>query len=249
VGASVTTAGRIIVRYFGGKEWDRLASVLRYTIAQHCQDWLVDVERVQPADLASPLGSKVCVVNTQKLDYWAAAVKALPDGERVLLLDADTAILRSLDDVWDRAFDVAYTTKPEGSRMPFNAGVMFLRVSPATRAFMDAWVTENRRMFEDPAWHQVWRPAYVGMNQSALGYLLHHRQPRLELNIARLPCLEWNLEDEHWSQFEPSRTRIVHYKSALRDAMFKRTGPEDDAQRQLIKLWRDLEGECLTTVA
>src|SRR5688572_24146347 len=137
MGSSVTTAGRIIVRYFGSKEWDRLVSVLRYTITQHCQDWLVDVERVQPAELASPLGSKVCVANTQKLEYWADAVRALPDGERVLLLDGDTVIMKSLDDVWDRAFDVAYTTKPEGSRMPFNAGVIFLRVSPASRAFMD----------------------------------------------------------------------------------------------------------------
>jgi hypothetical protein len=230
------TSPTIVVRYFdepGADRWARLAGVLARSIARWCPEWTLDLQELPPASgLSSPLGLKRDVGNTRKLDAWAAAIAAAVPGDRVLLLDADTLVRRPLDEVWDAPFDVAYTTKPVEARHPFNGGVIFLRVSAATQAFMATWARENRRMLDDPSHHQVWRPAFGGINQSALGMLL--KQGGHGLQVKRLPCAEWNLEDEHWDVFDPDRARIVHYKSDLQRALF---GKAERTYGSLVKEW------------
>ncbi len=240
------TSPRIVVRYFGPgskSEWLRMVRVLTFTARQHCPGWALDVQQVPPSPLASPLGLASAVHNTQKLDEWDAAVQRAAPGDRLLLLDADMAILRPLDPAWEADFDLAYTVKPKESRMPFNAGAIFVRVSPATRTFIAAWAAENRKMFDDPAHHQVWRPCYGGLNQAALGALLH-RGGHKGLNVRRLACLEWNCEDEHWGQFDPKVTRVLHVKGELQRAVFARcsTSPET---KPLVALWRSLEADAM----
>lgn len=236
---------RVIVRYFGVSTWDRLAMVLEASLRRHCAHWVIDLQRFDPPMIgASPLGLNQNVCNTQKLDEWVRTVEALPDGEDVLLLDADTVVLRPLDDVWRMPFDLAYTGKPVGARYPLNAGVIFLRVSARTKRFLTAWMVENRRFFQDPREHQVWRPNYGGMNQSAFGALLH-ADIRHSLCVARLPCAEWNVEDEHWDTFDPAVARILHVKSELRETILR--GTPAGEYRALARLWLDLEAQ--TTVA
>lgn len=234
-------APRLVARYFGGGVWPRFARVLALSAARHCPTWQRDIQAFDVDARTSPLGSKSAVVNAQKLDAWAAIVAEAADGDRLLLIDVDTVILRPLDDVWDLKFDLAYTTKPVESRFPFNAGVLFLRITPAVRTFIATWRAENERMFHDAAYYQVWRPAYGGLNQSALGALFHNRAAIADLTIRRLPCVEWNCEDEHWAAFDAKRTRIVHYKGALHRALFDR-GPLEEGMRPLIAIWRLLEG-------
>lgn len=230
---------RIVIRYFGRDEWKRVARVLAFTARQQCPTWTVDIAVVSPKPVSSPLGSTSNVVNTQKLDFWADAVSAALDGERLLLLDADTAILRPLDDVWDTPFDVAYTTKHSGARLPFNAGVMFLRATPQVKAFIEAWRTENRRMLDDYQHHQMWKPAFGGINQSALGCLFkHHAHDGLQ--VRRLPCVEWNCEDESWPKFDPATTRIVHFKGDLFRAICGKQRPTS-VTAPLVRVWRTLE--------
>jgi hypothetical protein len=221
--------------------WERMATVLRKSARRQCPGWELDIAQGERLDLNSPLGLDHNVYNTLKLNAWRKAVESAKTGERMMLADVDVAILQPLDDVWDQSFDVAITNKPAGSRMPFNAGIVFLRVSPAVKTFMGRWADENWRMFQDPSFHQVWRPYYGGINQAALGYLM--RQGGHDgLNLQRLPCAEWNLEDEHWSQFDPERTRIVHYKTELRRALFdKRAAVE--AWQPLIQAWKAIESE------
>jgi hypothetical protein len=231
---------RLISCYFGkgaGDQWPRLARVLAHTAAEHCPGWDVDITRITPPPMKSAIGRISHVHNTQKMECWAQAVLNAPAGAQVLLIDADTMILRSIDDVWDQPFDMAYTTKP--SRFPFNSGVVFFRVSPAVREFVERWRAENRRMLGDGKHHQVWRSKYGGINQAALGYMLDS-DIAAHLQLVKLPCLEWNCEDSSWSQFDPAVTRIVHVKSALRRAVF-RIGPTPTKLRPLMKRWRQLE--------
>jgi len=231
------TAPRVIVRYFGAAHWDLHARVLGASLRRHCPGWALDIQAAQPKVETSPLGLHNSVVNTQKLDLWAEAVAAAADGDRLLLLDADTVVLRPLDPVWATPFDLAYTVKQPGARFPFNGGVIFLRVTAAARAFMAAWQAENRRMLEDPQHHQVWRPAYGGQNQSALGALFHQR--RVAGTVLRLPCVEWNCEDESWDAFDPTRTRILHCKGELQRAIRRQVSPSGPV-RPLLALWRQL---------
>lgn len=240
-------APRIIVRYFGSAHWHDHARVVEASARRHCPGWVLDVQGASPQDLASPLGSKMAVVNTQKLDLWAEAVDAASAGDRLLLLDADTAVLRSIEDVWAQPFDLAYTTKPRGSRFPFNGGVVFVRVSSLTRAFLRQWQAANRFLFEHPKEHDIWKPHYGGMNQSALGMLLSSNTQakpeawktwRHQLQVLRLPCAEWNCEDESWASFDPERTRIVHFKGELQRAILDRRAPTSEL-KPLLLLWRE----------
>lgn len=236
------TSPRLVVRYFGpgrDKMWDRLTHVLAYTARQQLPSWRLDIAAIEPIDgtVYSPRGVQGYVWNTHKLDAWTAIVDAAEDGEPILLLDADTVILRPLDDVWAHPFDVAYTVKPETAALPFNGGVVFVRATAAAREFMGLWRAKNRLFLENPQEFDVWRN-FGGLNQASLGAVL--RQKQHHAAIKKLPCLEWNCEDEHWGQFETGVTRILHVKSHLQRAIFQMVKPED-GERPLVALWRQLE--------
>lgn len=223
--------------------FDRLAHVLRITAEQHCAGWSIRVDRLASRQLERPGASPVHVANTEKLDVWHRLVTEAPDGEQILFLDTDTAIFRALDDVWDRPFDMAYTTKT-GSMFPFNAGVLFVRVSDPVRAFFQAWVDENRKMLHDQTYHTRWRRLYGGMNQAALGALL--KRPRA-ITLLELPCAEWNCEESAWATFDPARTRILHLKGMLRRAVFGRYLRNVGDVVRPAAAWRALEQAAVAT--
>ena len=225
----------------GDDTWKRLAGVLRFSAARHCLGWSVEVVEIQ-----SPVHSRLTyhyVANTHKLDYWTEAVLSASPNDEIVLVDADTMVLRNLDEAWSRSFDLAYTRKdsPNPAHLPLNAGVIFLRVSPKVKRFMSVWRDANHRMLEDPNHHGPWARKYGGINQSALGMLLE--TGRVELDLAELQCQEWNCEDSSWGRYEPGRTRIVHVKSALRRSVLD---PRVSALRlrHLANLWRQFEREA-----
>lgn len=235
---------RLVSCYFGsgdGKKWPRMAAVLRHCADRHCADWHVDIKAITPAPLRSAIGMDSHVSNTQKMDYWASVVESFDNGDEVLLIDSDTMILRSLDDVWDLPFDMAYTTKT--SRFPFNSGVVFLRISQRVKAFACEWQRQNRKMLDDHEHHQTWRRRYGGINQAALGYMLETALAA-DLQLLGLPCREWNCEDSSWASFDDT-TRIVHVKSALRRSVFDTGGP-DGRLLNLTKMWHALEAERIS---
>ena len=237
---------RLEACYFGGDptgQWCRMVRVLTHCAAQHCATWDVQIRHIIPPLLKSALGIASHVENTQKMEHWHHLVSTAPDGAQLLLTDADTMILRPLDDLWDREFDLAYTTKE--SRFPFNSGVVALRVSPEVRAFVAAWRDENLRMLGDGQHHQEWRRRYGGINQASLGCMLEQGE-RYGVRLGTLPCREWNCEDSSWAAFDPHVTRLVHLKSSLRKALFHRGYLGHLAQlRPLITIWRQLEHEAL----
>lgn len=236
---------RLVSTWFGeNAQYERMARVLEFSARRHCPGWSIEVRREAPPPRTSPLGVPSHAHNTMKMDTWAEAVAASADGDRVLLIDADTFLLRSLDDVWALDFDMAYTVKKQ-VRFPFNSGVVFLRIGPPARRFAEAWHRENARLLAAPREHQRWRERFGGINQAALGAMLTSGLVTdLGLRLAQLPCAEWNCEDSSWGEFDPAVTRIVHVKSALRRAVFG-LGPASIRMRQLTRLWKLLEREAL----
>lgn len=236
--------------YFGsgsaGDQYGRLARVLEYTAAIHCPDWRIRVERLTaPPTFTSALGVHSHVTNSQKLEWWRSIIIDAEDGDRVLLIDADMMITRPLEDVWAMPFDLAYTIREEG-RLPLNGGVVFVRVSPASRRFVDRWFAVNQRFLANANDHRHWRTKYAGINQAAFGFMLEReRDPGLA--IARLTCHEWNSENTTWAKFDPAQTRIVHLKSGLRRALFGM--PAKSEHKRLIALWHSLEAQAIHTAA
>lgn len=217
--------------------WTRLARVLAASAAVHCPAWHVRVEALDSRPDPALIGTQAHIRNTHKLGWWHARVMEATDGDRLLLIDADTVILRPLEDVWALDFDLAYTTK-RGGLFPFNAGVIFLRVSDPVRAFMSAWLAENARLMATAQDRHLWVRRYGGVNQAALGHVLDQRPRNLQLR--ELPCAEWNCEDDSWPRFDPAVTRILHVKSALRRACLS-VLDETPALAPMSQTWRAYE--------
>lgn len=246
------SAPRLVARYFThgphGK-FQRLAGVLEKSVRHHCPGWTVDISAIPFEPMASPRGSDHNCYNTQKLEAWATIVNAAADGDRLLLVDADMVVLQPLADLWDANFDLAYTVKPKGSRMPFNAGVIAVRVTPATRAFLRTWAEADRYLFDHPLEQDVWLPAFGGMNQCSLGMLLSvNDQAKPEpyrglgtgmVALRKLPCAVWNCEDESWPSFS-SETRVAHLKGELRrEVLGERLTTK--ALRLIVEAWWRME--------
>jgi hypothetical protein len=198
-------------------KWRRMAQLLEFTAHEHCPNWQIRVDRIYPAAKMSATGKRAHIFNAQKQEHWTAVVSASQDGDRILLLDADTLILRPLDDIWDQSFDLAYTTRAKWDT-PLNGGVMFLRSTPQTRDFIARWTKiTNSRLREDQKENVKWRRRFGGIAQGALGDLL--TTPH-KLVVRPLPCQEWNCEDSAWPKFNPQKARILHIKGELSRAIF-----------------------------
>lgn len=198
--------------------WARLAGVFERTARARCPGWDVRVVALPMPDREAWRHRRWSdVLNTAKLRLWAAHVQGVADGTRLLLCDSDMAVAGSLDGAWDlMRTDFCVCTCP--GRLPLNAGAVYLRVTPATRALMHTWAVENDLMFNDPVLHLKWRNVYGGMNQASLGKTLSEGR-RIRL-LSTLPSATWNAcVPEDWAAFEPGRTRLLHVKSELRGAV------------------------------
>jgi hypothetical protein len=240
-----TVKPRIESLWFGDGKYARMAKVFEATARRHCPGWDINVRKVDqipiPAHRASVQGH---IANTQKLEDWNQIVQDAPDGARIPLIDADTAIVNPIDDIWDLDFDIAYTTKR--STFPFNLGVIFVRVSAPARAFFAAWTAENRHMLQKKVVHREYRQRFGGINQASFGRTLETPAVR-GVNLLGIPCVEWNCEDSSWERFDPERTRIVHVKSALRRAIFDGTAADlaKPGVARLAEMWKGIEADCM----
>ena len=236
---------RLISCYFcppgAPRDWETFARRLQLSARRHNPAWSIEVFEVSTEGRRGG-AEGYYRANTHKLEAWVAAACAAPDGDEIALLDADTMVLGPLDEVWAAHFDVAITMRAVSRRFPhvfpFNAGVVFLRVSPAIRAFMWAWAAENARMLEDRQHHRRFQPRYGGINQSALGFL-RESGAMDALAVLEIPCQRWNCEDSTWERFD-AQTRILHIKGDLRRTALG-IGRGSTVCRPLAALWQSLE--------
>jgi hypothetical protein len=205
--------------YFGDKDsmYGRMARVLDYTARRLCPGWAVNVRQAEPELPQGPQRDTLLHVNAQKMDLWCRTIVEAPLGDRICLMDSDTFLVNGLDGVWDQNFDIALTVRD--FIIPINTGVVFVRVTPETKAFFQRWLDVNAAMYVDVPFHMQWKPKYGGMTQSSLGYILESGDHGL--NVLTLPCLEWNCEDSCWGAFDPAVTRVLHVKSVLRRLVFQ----------------------------
>jgi hypothetical protein len=223
--------------YFGAR-YARLTRMLAASATRHCPKWdlrLVEVPAIGALET--------------KLTHWARAVDEAPDGTLLLLIDADLVILHPLDDLWDSPFDVAYTARDRRwSPWPNNAGVIAVRVSDGVRAFMWAWERRTLELVRTSGpTRKAWLARFGAVDQAALDEQLK----TTALTVHTLSCLEWNCEDSSWAHFNTTRTRILHIKGALREALFgDQVRPRRaEAVTPLLARWRALEAELSAVAA
>lgn len=217
---------RLFACWFGDGHYQRMARALEVSAKEHCPDWSIEVQRIE-----STARGKYDT-NLDKLRHWVAFVNLCADGDELCLIDADTFIARPLDPVWELPFDVAIAHKRQ-VRLPFNAGVVFLRVNARIRAFMADWLDVNLRMKADRQFHLQYERTYSGINQAALGYMLERKQP-LGAELHWLDAGEWNAcAPQFWDKPD---ARIYHVKSQLRQQA--QAGLTTGAYARALTLWR-----------
>jgi hypothetical protein len=222
-----------------GQWYRRMGDLLAWSAAELCPAWDRQIGPVSIAwSEASALGNLSHEWNSAKLRLWAEAIIDAPDGANVVLMDADMLIVRPLDAIWDHGFDLAYTLRLPGGSWPFNGGLVAVRVSERTRAFMRAWQALNDLFLTDKKAHEPFRAKYAGINQSAFGALLE--QDTHGLKLEPLACAEWNCVE--WPATYSPNTRVIHYKGPLRRALIDRTQfARHQTIQQLVKLWDKTE--------
>ena len=245
---------QLVASWFGtgsqGEMFRRLADVLEYSAVKHNPAWQVNVAHLEPPPHPSAIGQPSHEWNTQKMEHWVQRALAAPNGALVALLDGDTMVTGPLDEVWKKPFDVAYTIR-DGDRLPLNAGVVFLRISDLTRAFMRDWWAWNLHFLNPMNYpdvngqkepHAFWRRRYAGINQASLGYMLEKAPHGCQ--VLKLPCSIWNCCS--WERYEEGETRIVHVKSALRRRVFQLPPitPKTPKVQELCNLWHRMEAEA-----
>lgn len=157
--------------------------------------------------------------NTAKLRAQVECIRKIKHD--VVLADCDMLCLNPIDDVFKKYdFDIGITTKPPGAKSScrINGGVIFIRNTPAARAWIEELLTINNRMYNDPAFHNKWRKKYYGMNQSALGYMTEKAKTKAKVKEFRTTI--WNAVDCDWDKIS-SKTRLVHIKGKLRECIDK----------------------------
>ena len=175
--------------------------------------------------------------NDLKIEHWARFVEQCADGEQVALMDCDTLVLRPLDDAYATDFDIAYTVRT--GKVPFNSGVVFLRVNDKARRFMRQWATENHAIVKKGSQALSIIAEYAGPNQRAMKTMLDRcASTATGIKIRALPCTIWNCEQESYAKFNPDKTAVLHVKSWLRE-MLLYDAPKDKgsaAEQALIPL-------------
>jgi hypothetical protein len=174
--------------------------------------------------------------NHYKFKFWSSFVEACQDGDRVVMMDADTVVLQSLSPAYDQDFDIALTRRTS-TQWPYNGGVVFVRVNNRSRAFIRKWGEIDEQMYLDDDFHQPYKRKYKGQNQASLGWMVEHDDGATQ--IVELPCAVWNACNDDWMRFGP-HTRVLHVKSQLRRAVLRQIAGWPSAMRAACRAWQDI---------
>jgi hypothetical protein len=222
-------------------DYGRLLAVLVASAAEHSPATPLEVVEAAADDSlrsrhaeASELARESFAANTRKMQIWQEAAEALADGEVLCLMDADTMVLRDLSAAEWLDYDVTYTARPRGARFAINSGVVLVRGSERSREFFRRWRAMNELMLDRPRLHEEYRQTWGGINQAALGAMIHDPQGA---KVLPLHCVEWNCEDSSWRFHREGLTRIAHIKGRLRRACIDGGEPDADCA-ELARIWR-----------
>jgi hypothetical protein len=149
-----------------------------------------------------------------KIRGWRDEVRGMDDGNQVLLLDADTLVLRDPVAAFGEPFDVAHC--PNAGVPWCNTGVVFLRVSPVTRRLMSIWADRTGYWAQDVTRTERATKRDGSTDQAAFrDALTAMLDDEPTFTVCELDPAVWNLAKE-FERYEPGKTGIVHLKGKVR---------------------------------
>jgi hypothetical protein len=204
----------ITVEIKGGKDeiYNRLINALELSIKTNCPDDIFERHILEPKDYPDEKHIKWSYyANSMKLRYWSKLLEN--ETENICFIDGDTIVLGDINHVFDNDYDLAYTLRSKGVRIPVNGGVLFVRSNERSKAFFRKWSEINNRMIKDPVFHKKYYPKYAGINQASFGWMLENYT---DAKLISVPCAVYNACDAvDWIN-PTAETKIIHIKSNLR---------------------------------
>jgi hypothetical protein len=132
----------------------------------------------------------------------------------IVLADLDTLFFHDVGHVFEKDFDIAFTTDTGNSGGRVNTGVVFVRNTEASNAFFKMWVDIDNRMLVDADYFNyvagvcgegAWKG---GWNQRSLFMLLANGGFTAKLLF--LPCYIYNCHGKVWEKFDEKKTCVLH---------------------------------------
>lgn len=202
----------IIVTSKYGSQYDRLHGALAQSVQDNCSRTAMVTYDQAPHAMVPGLPEHV-TANLEKMKVWHHAVMSSPPDACVALMDCDTVVLGDLHRAFAGQHDITTTERPGKAKV--NAGVVFVRNTPASRRVVDRWLKINDKLASEEERSHVHARcrAYGGINQAALVKALEHTE--WPISVGTLPCEIWNNCDQTWENFS-DKTKVLHIKGKLR---------------------------------
>jgi hypothetical protein len=191
-----------------------------------------------------------------KLNFWNELVKTHRYDE-IVLLDADTVVIRNFGEFFNKDFDVGYTYKTEESEnlnWPLNTGVILVKRNERSLSFFDKWTEYTNSIVSEGRKIGLCSKNWGAVDQASLGMMLNTRDKNKYSQIIKVgdvkcqgfPCKILNetrcvsLTDAY----------IVHYKGWMQKVIdtgkYNQYRPEEKCKCQynlwldMIKQWEEL---------
>jgi hypothetical protein len=140
-------------------------------------------------------------------------LKKINDGDYVVWLDADAIIKHRIDEI-QADYDIAVTVrapKAKEHQLPINAGIVFIRKTPAAIEFVNQWMQLAEQGISDqPPLNKL-----CGVNSK-------DRDTTVERNGVKIHVYKCEIYNNFYKQgkmingVNPVEVKIVHYKTKLR---------------------------------
>lgn len=138
--------------------------------------------------------------------------------EVIAVCDVDLMFLKPITDIENMSFDIALTVRE--SKTKYNTGLWFCRPTKKTRIFIKKWIRNTHLLMCKFERNLQYILRQGGIDQAGL-FMTLEKNPDMDINIIELPCQEWNATQSEW-KYVDEKTRVIHVKSMLREAVFDR---------------------------
>lgn len=231
--------------------YKRILDVYEHSCKKHNPNATVKIDKIDTPTFKDNI--PLVVDNLHKLRYWVKLLTSVEEG--VLITDCDMFFTGSIEHVFNKDFDIAYTKRTNYDKKyynifykPINGGVFFFKPTEKARAFVRRWLEVCEQMLEDDSFYKEWFTRYAGFNQTALGYLLETDKTT---NMLELPCSVYNGCGEDLVDFKNHKPLLCHVKTPLWKYCTNKTEESDEDSdgyvkadyKDMIKYWKDLEGK------
>ena len=192
----------------------------------------------------------------RKLHAWTDLCVRFPD-KRLVLLDCDTLVVKSIDSFFGDDYDVLFTWKDE----PFviNTGVMIFKNGSTAAPFLREWTERCERIASNPAALRQACNQSGAADQHALremiGFANYDGVFRRDVGgtefvLHGVPC---RLLNETNSVPITDETHVIHYKAGWRPILFEGAkegrGRSEASCREMLRFWSEVVGDAERKIA